>query len=196
MGTLTTVGYGDMTPTTICGKIVGAATMLWGVVIVSASVAVITTSFTEQYNKKISIQKAVRCLRKTRADLTSGDTGRTVDVCDGPKRPPPGSPRSLYEHTSITTQLSELDEEVSLAFVRLEGVISRMREDPLHHDGNLQRSQRAEYAMIALKQLQQQARGFFSSAGSFAAHIAEMEAESQGAYAIYGRLPTPHGDIA
>merc|ERR1711981_1424063 len=73
MATLTTVGYGDMTPSTICGKIVGAATMLWGVVIVSASVAVITTTFTEQYNKTINLQKIVRSMRKTQADLTYVD---------------------------------------------------------------------------------------------------------------------------
>lgn len=43
--TVTTVGYGDVTPTHVSGRIVAAVVMLWGVAFVTILVAAITSTF-------------------------------------------------------------------------------------------------------------------------------------------------------
>jgi voltage-gated potassium channel len=45
MQTVTTVGYGDVTPEKTSGRIVAALVMLWGIAFVSILVAAITSSF-------------------------------------------------------------------------------------------------------------------------------------------------------
>jgi hypothetical protein len=43
--TMTTVGYGDYTPKTQLGRIIGALCVIWGVLIVSVMVVVLTRAF-------------------------------------------------------------------------------------------------------------------------------------------------------
>jgi voltage-gated potassium channel Kch len=43
--TVTTVGYGDVTPTQLSGRLVGAALMLWGTAFIAIVTAVITSTF-------------------------------------------------------------------------------------------------------------------------------------------------------
>lgn len=43
--TATTVGYGDVTPTHLSGRIVGVIVMLWGVAFITIITAIITTTF-------------------------------------------------------------------------------------------------------------------------------------------------------
>jgi voltage-gated potassium channel len=45
MQTVTTVGYGDVTPEHASGRLVGVAVMLWGIAFVSILVAAITSTF-------------------------------------------------------------------------------------------------------------------------------------------------------
>jgi voltage-gated potassium channel len=45
MQTVTTVGYGDVTPGHTSGRLVGAVVMLWGIAFVSILVAAITSTF-------------------------------------------------------------------------------------------------------------------------------------------------------
>jgi voltage-gated potassium channel len=45
MQTVTTVGYGDVTPEHTAGRIVAAVVMLWGIAFVSILVAAVTSSF-------------------------------------------------------------------------------------------------------------------------------------------------------
>ena len=45
MQTVTTVGYGDVTPAHTSGRLVGVVVMLWGIAFVSILVAAITSSF-------------------------------------------------------------------------------------------------------------------------------------------------------
>jgi voltage-gated potassium channel Kch len=45
MQTVTTVGYGDVTPTHTSGRLVAAALMLWGVAFIAITTAVITSTF-------------------------------------------------------------------------------------------------------------------------------------------------------
>ena len=43
--TMTTVGYGDHTPRTEMGRVIGALCVSWGVLIVSVMVGVLTRAF-------------------------------------------------------------------------------------------------------------------------------------------------------
>ena len=43
--TVTTVGYGDVTPENVSGRIVAAAMMLWGIAFLSILIAAITSTF-------------------------------------------------------------------------------------------------------------------------------------------------------
>jgi voltage-gated potassium channel len=45
MQTVTTVGYGDVTPNHISGRIIAAALMLWGIAFLSILIAAITSTF-------------------------------------------------------------------------------------------------------------------------------------------------------
>merc|ERR1719188_2358127 len=60
--TITTVGYGDMVPTTIAGRLMGAATMVAGTLIVTLSVAVVTSSFTEEYRQRTEVASVKKAL--------------------------------------------------------------------------------------------------------------------------------------
>jgi voltage-gated potassium channel Kch len=45
MQTVTTVGYGDVTPANVSGRIIAAVVMLWGIAFVAILVAAITSTF-------------------------------------------------------------------------------------------------------------------------------------------------------
>ena len=45
MQTVTTVGYGDVTPQNISGRIIAAVVMLWGIAFLSILIAAITSTF-------------------------------------------------------------------------------------------------------------------------------------------------------
>ncbi len=49
--TCTTVGYGDLSPTTVPGRIVGAATILLSLVLFAVPITIITSVFMENYSK-------------------------------------------------------------------------------------------------------------------------------------------------
>jgi voltage-gated potassium channel len=58
--TVTTVGYGDVTPTSVAGKFVGAAVMLEGVAFVAIVTAAITSTFVERAQARRGIDEATR----------------------------------------------------------------------------------------------------------------------------------------
>src|SRR4029077_9866106 len=45
MQTVTTVGYGDVTPRTVSGRIIAAGVMLWGIAFLAILIAAITSTF-------------------------------------------------------------------------------------------------------------------------------------------------------
>jgi len=63
--TVTGVGYGDMIPQTLGGKMAGACTMVGGVLITSLSVAVTTNSFIEHFQRNMQRAKVAKRLRTT-----------------------------------------------------------------------------------------------------------------------------------
>ena len=56
--TVTTVGYGDVTPKRVSGRIVAVIVMLWGIAFLSITVAVITSAFVARQEKDLAEAEA------------------------------------------------------------------------------------------------------------------------------------------
>ena len=88
ISTLMTVGYGDIYPITVAGKIMAIFTALLGVGVVAIPTGIISAGFVEQY-KKSEIEASGRKLRDVSsiaellADSESGFPGRTVGELSG-----------------------------------------------------------------------------------------------------------------
>lgn len=67
--TLTTVGYGDMVPKTIQGKIVGGISAVSGVVVIAVGVAMISANFRDSYREERAKAKFKRKARFTSVEV-------------------------------------------------------------------------------------------------------------------------------
>jgi voltage-gated potassium channel Kch len=56
--TVTTVGYGDVTPRNVSGRIVAAIVMLWAIAFVAVLVASITSTFISSVQRKVAAAEA------------------------------------------------------------------------------------------------------------------------------------------
>jgi voltage-gated potassium channel len=60
--TLTTVGYGDITPVTIAGRFLASIVMILGYSIIAVPTGIVTAEFTKRRNKLISNQVCPECM--------------------------------------------------------------------------------------------------------------------------------------
>ena len=73
IATLTTVGYGDLTPITPLGKIFGAITSVLGILMFAFPTAIISSSFLPYYNSLLKEKKKLKERRKRKEETTNND---------------------------------------------------------------------------------------------------------------------------
>jgi len=198
LATITTVGYGDVIPSTVLGKAIACGTMVIGMIIVSISVAAITTSFTESYNKRMALAKMAKSIKKAKMaagafaaseDLVPGNCG---DSSPSLTRSSSMSFRSRErERMDLVTAFVVLEEDTKGAMMRLEQAVHEQiysleaREGgPMDNRPSLRTSKSAGFgpsrtdpSLIAFQVLQDQSQAFFKSAMSFVEQLSEAEAE-------------------
>lgn len=100
--TITTVGYGDMFPTSIPGRLFGGAAMIMGMIGFAMPVSFIGTVFAEEYARLDYQQSEIR-----------EEEQRMSDVAEGERASPVGSYSELKELETTRGQMERLEHEVS-----------------------------------------------------------------------------------
>jgi len=158
LATITTVGYGDMVPVSVPGKIFGGLSMVMGMVIVSISVAVVTTHFTEVYNMKAQNTKITKALKR----------GGSVNV-----------EHVLNKGRDVIEHIEGLNEQVKVAIHGLEESLREALGEEAK-DANLDAHHRFEYAKVSLALIKTQRAAFFEGLKHFAGHVhAEIAAKRE-----------------
>jgi len=197
MATITTVGYGDVVPATVCGKVIACVTMVFGMIIVSVSVAAITTSFTESYQKRTHrarLTKAVVKVMHSGSAIKGGNSPGSLDAEGTLESATPLSMHTEQRHRDdldLINTFFSLEEETKRALSRLEAAARQMRQVAVQAE-DVRRASSAstvsasdmkaaclrvkdEHSLL-LQVLHEQSQLFFKTATGFLEHLANNEA--------------------
>lgn len=149
IATITTVGYGDLTPTTPNGRAVACIMMYWGVVLLALPIGVISSTFNRIYNevmtevesRKITLDKQVWTYFD---EYQAFDVALTQDTLHKSEFPRHSSKKYLALDDNITSKEAHNTHEDIES--QIKPTVRIPKEDPLHDNPSRYVQMALEYA--------------------------------------------------
>ena len=149
MVTATTVGYGDMSPTTAWGQIVGCITFYFGIMVLALPITIIGANYAEEYAREIDDE-----IDALSADVASVDVEGGSSIGGAAKGPP-----ASHGFLAGTDMAKELPTEVAQALVLAHKRMAANMESALADSRrSLLRTMDGELKQLAMVMVQQQER--------------------------------------
>mmetsp|Transcript_33658 Transcript_33658/g.60923 ORF Transcript_33658/g.60923 Transcript_33658/m.60923 type:complete len:769 (-) Transcript_33658:154-2460(-) len=115
--TITTVGYGDICPTTVVGKLIGTLMILAGVIVLAMPIGVVGANFSREYYRVVDDKKRRHLLQKQLDTLAAVEAEQDAFLKDeGVLQTMDEQPRAIEIHKKLQTkkQLIETAEAIDV----------------------------------------------------------------------------------
>lgn len=183
--TVTGVGYGDMVPTTVPGKLAGSCTMVVGVLITSLSVAITTQSFVEHFHRnmhRVKVEKKRSAMKRFSSNNLSGMLGAPADS------PQSGTGMGLGAPDALISRLPDIEMELESLLSELQGSVIASGAYAFWGNSNREVHQGL---LTSVELLQEQSKMWFRQAARVSKEVLNLEASLHYQRCGDPRTPTP-----